>query len=112
MPPVRFWLSLAVWAAYSAGLTVLFASNGWVFGSFLAFYPAALVFGFSAARPWVAAIPLLLGAVLAVVAYEVACPCYENGLGYFLWWWLAIYAIPSSWFAFLGAGISRYRARS
>jgi hypothetical protein len=84
------------WIAYVAAVSAILAAERWEAASFLLFLPAAIALGVLVPRWPIAFASLPLSVGLGLAAFEIACPCYENGIGYFLVWWIVGFGVPSA----------------
>lgn len=107
MASPRELVVVIAWIAYVAAISAILAAEGWEAGSFLLFLPAAIALGLLVPRWPIAFASLPLSVGLGVVAFEIACPCYENGIGYFLVWWIAGFGVPSVALALAAIAIRR-----
>lgn len=95
------------WIAYVTGISAILAAEGWEAGSFLLFLPAAVTLGLLVPRWPVAFASLPVSVGLGFLVFEIACPCHENELGYFLFWWIAVFGVPSTALASVAIAIRR-----
>ena len=98
---------LAVWAGYCVAVSVIGASDHFELTLFLTFIPAQLALGLLVPR-WPSALaPVLLTIPLGWLAYQAACPCSENGVGFFYALWTLYFALPGALLVGAAGGLRR-----
>jgi hypothetical protein len=97
--------AILVWLAYSALWTVLLTSESYdVEWLTILSLPAALALGWLSPRPLLLLLPGVVAFGLGAVAYSIACPCYEDTLEAYIFWWLLFFSLPST--VALGVGMA------
>jgi len=89
-------VAVAAWAVYCIALTAVVAEDHFAPSVFALYAPAQLLLGGLVPRWHAVVAPPLLSLLLGGLAYEVACPCYENEAGFFFLLWFVLFALPGS----------------
>jgi hypothetical protein len=96
-------VTVALWAGYCIAVSTIGPSGHFEPTSFfLLFVPAQLILGYLVPRWSMTLAPIVLTVLLGWLTYSVACPCHENGVGFFYALWTFYFAIPGVLLVALG----------
>ena len=101
---------VVVWASYCALVTAIGADDHFELTLFLVYVPAQIALGLLVPR-WPSVLgPPLLTVLLGWLAYQAACPCREDGVGFFCVLWIMYFAIPGLVAVGAGVALGEWRA--